>query len=75
MPYGTMKRKHEVKKMADILVLQHVDCEHLGRIAEVLDARNLTYRYVRPDKGESSGLEDALGGLTEINLPRSVPLN
>lgn len=38
--------------MANIIVLQHVDCETLGTFQTALDAKNLSYRYIKGYEGE-----------------------
>jgi GMP synthase (glutamine-hydrolysing) len=57
----------------EVIVLQHVACEHLGSIAEALASEQLQPRYVRVDLGESvpATLGDA-AGLIVMGGPMSV---
>ena len=56
-----------------VLVLQHAEPEHLGRIAAALTHEHVEYGYLRPDLGQvvPSSL-DGYGGLVVMGGPQSV---
>ncbi len=59
--------------MPDLLVLQHIECEPLGKIAEALQKKKLSFQTLRPFQGESipSTLGDA-SGLIVMGGPMGV---
>lgn len=56
-----------------ILVLQHAEPEHLGRIAEALMHEGVDYTYLRPDLGQPIPAKlDGYQGLVVMGGPQSV---
>lgn len=66
--------------MLSVRVIQHVDCETLGAIADVLEGAEIPYRYIRPfagnpvppDIGDSAGLI-VMGGPMGVYEKDSYP--
>ena len=59
--------------MAEVLVLQHIDCEPLGTIEDALRGAGLSFRYVRGYAGEVVPLEIAdAPGLIVMGGPMGV---
>ena len=53
-------------------VVQHVDHEGPGLIAEVLDAADIDWSIVRPDRGEDLPAADGIDGLVVLGGPMGV---